>query len=97
MVKLLTLDEISQYLKDKRMWVVSRRSGLSYPTIKKLKLGRAPWTKKPYCFRTDIIERISEYIVRQKETGQDDDVIYKKYAKRKVIKKTYHIDEIIDF
>ena len=53
----LSLKEIREYLEDKKIGVVSARSGLSYQTVRNLFLG----TKQNYNLGT--LEKISKYII----------------------------------
>ena len=53
---ILSIDEIVEALKDKRLYVIARRTGLSYPTVKKLADGK----KENYTL--DTLKRISNYI-----------------------------------
>ncbi len=54
--KILSLDAIQDYLSDKRLYVVAKETGLSYPTLRKLADG----VETNYTLST--IRAISEYV-----------------------------------
>jgi DNA-binding Xre family transcriptional regulator len=54
--ELLSLEKIQLLLKDKRLYVVSKATGLSFPTLKKLADGK----KENYTYNT--IKAISDYL-----------------------------------
>ena len=56
MGKLLTSEQIVKGLKHKRLYVVAERTGLSYPTVRKLADG----DDENYTMKT--VKRISDYI-----------------------------------
>jgi DNA-binding Xre family transcriptional regulator len=54
--ELLSLEKIQLLLKDKRLYIVSKATGLSFPTLKKLADGK----KENYTYNT--IKAISDYL-----------------------------------
>lgn len=54
--ELLSLEDIQQLLKDKRLYVVSNATGLSFPTLKKMADGK----KENFTYKT--IKAISDYL-----------------------------------
>ena len=54
--ELLSLENIQLLLKDKRLYVVSKATGLSFPTLKKMADGK----KENYTYNT--IKAISDYL-----------------------------------
>jgi len=54
--KLLSLPEIRRILKDRRLYVISQSTGLSFPTLKKLADGE----KDNFAYNT--IKVISDYL-----------------------------------
>jgi DNA-binding Xre family transcriptional regulator len=54
--ELLSLKKIQLLLKDKRLYVVSKATGLSFPTLKKMADGK----KENYTYNT--IKAISDYL-----------------------------------
>ena len=54
--ELLSLEDIQLLLKDKRLYVVSNATGLSFPTIKKMADGK----KENFTYKT--IKAISDYL-----------------------------------
>jgi len=54
--ELLSLEDIQRLLKDKRLYVVSNETGLSFPTIKKMADGK----KENFTYKT--IKAISDYL-----------------------------------
>lgn len=54
--ELLSLEKIQLLLKDKRLYVISKATGLSFPTLKKLADGK----KENYTYNT--IKAISDYL-----------------------------------
>lgn len=54
--ELLSLEDIRLFLKDKRLYVVSKATGLSFPTLKKMADGK----KENFTYKT--IKAISEYL-----------------------------------
>ena len=56
-INVLSLKEIREYLEDKKIGVVSARSGLSYASVRNLFVG----AKQNYTLET--LEKISKYII----------------------------------
>jgi DNA-binding Xre family transcriptional regulator len=54
--ELLSLENIQLLLKDKRLYVVSKATGLSFPTLKKMADGK----KENFTYKT--IKAISDYL-----------------------------------
>lgn len=54
--ELLSLEDIQSLLKDKRLYVVSKATGLSFPTLKKMADGK----KENFTYKT--IKAISDYL-----------------------------------
>ena len=54
---ILSFEDISIGLKHKRLYFVSRESGVSYPVLKRLA------EKKDQNFKTDTLRKISKYII----------------------------------
>lgn len=54
--ELLSLEKIQLLLKDKRLYVISKATGLSFPTLKKMADGK----KENYTYNT--IKAISDYL-----------------------------------
>jgi DNA-binding Xre family transcriptional regulator len=54
--ELLSLEDIQLLLKDKRLYVVSEATGLSFPTLKKMADGK----KENFTYKT--IKAISDYL-----------------------------------
>jgi len=54
--ELLSLEDIQRLLKDKRLYVVSNATGLSFPTLKKMADGK----KENFTYKT--IKAISDYL-----------------------------------
>jgi DNA-binding Xre family transcriptional regulator len=54
--ELLSLENIQLLLKDKRLYVVSKETGLSFPTLKKMADGK----KENFTYKT--IKAISDYL-----------------------------------
>ena len=54
--ELLSLEDIQLLLKDKRLYVVSNATGLSFPTLKKMADGK----KENFTYKT--IKAISDYL-----------------------------------
>ena len=54
--ELLSLKKIQLLLKDKRLYVVSKATGLSFPTLKKMADGK----KENFTYKT--IKAISDYL-----------------------------------
>jgi hypothetical protein len=54
--ELLSLEKIQLLLKDKRLYVISKATGLSFPTLKKMADGK----KENYTYNT--IKVISDYL-----------------------------------
>ena len=54
--ELLSLEDIKRLLKDKRLYVVSNATGLSFPTLKKMADGK----KENFTYKT--IKAISDYL-----------------------------------
>jgi DNA-binding Xre family transcriptional regulator len=54
--ELLSLEDIQLLLKDKRLYVVSKATGLSFPTLKKMADGK----KENFTYKT--IKAISDYL-----------------------------------
>lgn len=57
-INILSLEEIRKGLEDKKLHIVSKYTGVSYPTIKKLKDG------KDRNFTLHTLKRISEYLTK---------------------------------
>jgi transcriptional regulator with XRE-family HTH domain len=57
--KMLTLDQIKEQLKDRRLYIVAKEIGVSYPTILAIAQGKA---KNP-SYR--IVQLICEYLERK--------------------------------
>jgi len=55
--QLLSLTDIQNGLGDKKLYVVSRATGLSYPTLKKLADG------EPGNYTMGTLRKVSEYII----------------------------------
>ena len=53
--ELLSLEDIQSLLKDKRLYVVSKATGLSFPTLKKMADGK----KENFTYKT--IKAVSDY------------------------------------
>ena len=53
---ILSIGQIKEALKDKRLYVVAESTGLSYPTIKKLADG------KELNYTVDTLKAISKYV-----------------------------------
>jgi hypothetical protein len=53
--ELLSLEDIQLLLKDKRLYVVSKATGLSFPTLKKMADGK----KENFTYKT--IKAVSDY------------------------------------
>lgn len=53
---ILSIGQIKEALKDKRLYMVARATGLSYPTIKKLADG------KELNYTVDTLKAISKYV-----------------------------------
>lgn len=54
--KLLSLKEIAEGLKDKRLYVVAKKINVSYPTLKKF------LDKKTHNFTIDTLAAVSKYL-----------------------------------
>ena len=54
--EILSLTEIQEDLKDKRLYIVAKKTGISYPTIKKLAEG------KDCNYTIKTLKSISQYI-----------------------------------
>ncbi len=54
--ELLSLEDIQLLLKDKRLYVVSKATGLSFPTLKKMADGK----KQNFTYKT--IKAVSDYL-----------------------------------
>jgi hypothetical protein len=54
--ELLSLEDIQLLLKDKRLYVVSKATGLSFPTLKKMADGK----KENFTYKT--IKAVSDYL-----------------------------------
>ena len=54
--ELLSLEDIKLLLKDKRLYVVSKATGLSFPTLKKMADGK----KENFTYKT--IKAVSDYL-----------------------------------
>ena len=54
--QIATIQEIAEFLKDKRLYVVAEMTGLSYPTIKKFHDGK----EENYTY--DTLKKITAYI-----------------------------------
>ena len=59
-IRILSLSEIKEGLKDKRLYVVAKRTGLSYPTLKSLADGL------DQNYTTDTLKTVSKYISSKK-------------------------------
>ena len=53
---LLTFKEIESLLKDRKLYIVAKKTGLSFPTLKKLADG------KEGNFTYNTIKKVSEYL-----------------------------------
>lgn len=62
MEKLLTLEQLKFMLSDKKLHVVAKSTGLSYPTIKRLADGKCDR------FNLKTITALSDYFVNQART-----------------------------
>lgn len=58
--ELMSLEEIQERLKDKRLYIVAKITGLSFPTLKKLADGK----KENYTYNT--IKTVSNYLKKEK-------------------------------
>jgi len=57
--EILSLKEIQENLKDKRLYIVAKKIGLSYPTLKRLVKGNS----QNYNYKT--LKLVSDYILNQ--------------------------------
>jgi len=64
--ELLTLEDISKKLKDRKLYVVSEATGLSFPTLKKLVNGE---TNK---YNYSTLKSISDYFKDEKVSNLSD-------------------------
>jgi transcriptional regulator with XRE-family HTH domain len=53
---MLTLDQIKTLLKDRRLYIVAKKTGISYPTL--LALSRGESSNPSY----KVLEKVSEYL-----------------------------------
>jgi hypothetical protein len=58
--EIMSLEEIRIRLQDKRLYVVARACGLSYPTVKKLSDG------KPDNYTYFTLSKLSKYLTKSK-------------------------------
>ncbi len=65
-LQLLPLNEISEKLKDRRLYIVSQATKLSYPTLRKLQEG------KETNYTLDTLQRISKYLIEEEEIMGDE-------------------------
>lgn len=61
---MMTLDAIKDKLQDRKLYVVSDATGLSYPTLKKLHDGEST------NFTLDTIQRVSNYFGEDANTNK---------------------------
>jgi|DEB0MinimDraft_4_1074332.scaffolds.fasta_scaffold13579_9 DNA-binding Xre family transcriptional regulator len=59
---LLSLQEIQDLLQDKKLYVITKATGLSYPTLKKLADG------KPENYTSRTLSKVSDYLKPKKNT-----------------------------
>ena len=57
---MLTLDQIKTLLKDRRLYIVAKKTGISYPTL--LALSRGESSNPSY----KVLEKVSEYLCSDK-------------------------------
>ena len=58
--EILSFEEIKEFLKDKRLYIVCQNTNLSYPTVMKLAKG------EDHNYTIDTLRSISSYIKGQK-------------------------------
>ena len=61
-MKILTLEEISHKLQDRRLYTIAEKTGLSFPTLKRLAEGKT----KNYTLNTLVT--ISNYFIEESQS-----------------------------